>query len=473
MKSKFLLAAPHSGAGKTTVTLGLLNALRRRGYRVQPFKCGPDFIDPIHHRTAAERESINLDRYMMSDGHIRDLYERYSADADFCITEGVMGLFDGAVKSEGSSADLAKLLGLPVILVLNAKAMAYSAAAILYGLKNFDPAVRIAGVLFNFVETVGHYRLLRAAAEDVGLTALGYLPANAELRIPSRHLGLDTGEAGAAIRAAADHIERQVDLEGLLAITRVESPAGSAIRLVPESGKDSKETESRAPAAIGGLRVLVARDAAFQFVYPENIRRLQRLGSVHYFSPLAAQELPFEPDLLYLPGGYPELYLKELAGNQAMLEKVRAFALAGGKILAECGGMMYLGRSISDETGKSYPMAAVLDIATGIGQMQLSLGYRTVILPRRLITEQTMPDRTLPGETIFEGTLPGGVVKGHEFHYSQYIGGHSAMVNCEGYTARGERLEVPFFYTPSVIASYMHLYWGEQMSFLESWLRSR
>src|SRR5258708_39036528 len=153
MNSQFLLAAAHSGAGKTTVTLGLLRALQRKGRQVQPFKCRPDYIDPIHHRTAAGRDSINLDRYMMSDTHIRELYDRHGSAADICITEGVMGLFDGARKMEGSSADIAQLLGLPVILVLNAKAMAYSAAAILYGMKHFDPGIRIAGVIFNFVET--------------------------------------------------------------------------------------------------------------------------------------------------------------------------------------------------------------------------------------------------------------------------------------------------------------------------------
>ena len=210
------------------MTLGLLRALRRKGRQVQPFKCGPDFIDPIHHRTAAGRDSVNLDRYMMSDDHIRFLYDRYSANADSCITEGVMGLFDGSVKSTGSTADLAKLLTLPVVLVLNAKAMAYSAAAILYGLKKFDPAVRIAGVLFNFVETEGHYRLLQEACADVGVNALGYLPANTALRIPSRHLGLDTGEAETAIEAAAGHIEKYIQLEELLALTQVQEHLISA-----------------------------------------------------------------------------------------------------------------------------------------------------------------------------------------------------------------------------------------------------
>jgi cobyrinic acid a,c-diamide synthase len=431
MKSQFLLAAAHSGAGKTTVTLGLLRAFRRRGYRVQPFKCGPDFIDPIHHRTASGRDSINLDRYMMSDAHIRELYARYGADTDICITEGVMGLFDGSVKSTGSSADLAKLLGLPVILVLNAKAMAYSAAAILYGLSNFDPRVRIAGVLFNFVETAAHYRLLQEACADVGIPALGYLPANTGLKIPSRHLGLDTGDADAAIEAAADHIEKQIDLEGLL-------------RATASDGGDTGGVSGGERVVAGRKTILVARDAAFHFIYPENIRRLEQWGDVHYFSPLEARQMPVEADLLYLPGGYPELYLAELAGNRSLLEQLRVYAGAGGKILAECGGMMYLGRSISDEAGNVYPMAGILAITTGMEQKKLSLGYRTVALPQ-------------------------GSMKGHEFHYSQFITREEQDTG-KAYNARGEQVEAPLFYTPNLLASYMHLYWGEDLSFLESWL---
>jgi cobyrinic acid a,c-diamide synthase len=438
MKSQLLIAASHSGAGKTTVTLGLLRALRRKGYSLQPFKCGPDFIDPIHHRTAAGRDSINLDRYMMSDTHIRHLYDHYSADADVCITEGVMGLFDGAVKSMGSSADLAKRLGLPVILILNAKAMAYTAAAVLYGLKKFDPDLHIAGVIFNFVETASHYRLLQDACEDVRVPALGYLPANKKLKIPSRHLGLDTGDADAAIEAAADHLQQHLDLDHLLAATRVEKDPATA------------ETDQLVqPATTGRRTVLVARDAAFHFLYPENIRRLQQWGDIHYFSPLESTQLPVTPDLLYLPGGYPELYLPRLAGNVPLLDQLRAYATAGGRIMAECGGMMYLGRSIADETGNAYPMAGILDIATGMQRKRLSLGYRTVL-------------------------LPGGKAKGHEFHYSQFEGqGHDALIPREAYNAAGHRVDVPFFHTPSLMASYMHLYWGEETGFMENWLNGK
>jgi cobyrinic acid a,c-diamide synthase len=415
MISRFLISAPYSSAGKTTVTLGLLRALRRKGHTVQPFKCGPDFIDPIHHRTAAGRESINLDRYMMSDEHIRNLYANWSANVEASITEGVMGLFDGAVKSEGSTADLAKLLGLPVILVLDARAMAYTAAPILFGLRYFDPDLHVAGVIFNFVDAEGHYQLLREAAADAGVAALGYLPENPDLRIPSRHLGLDTAEAEAVIEAAADHIEKYLDVDQLLNGTRTSIEVPSA------------KSPVRPP---GPLTILIAKDAAFQFVYPENIRRLEELGIVNYFSPLKDTGLPAKPDLIYLPGGYPELYLPELSSNTPLLDALRSYAAEGGKILAECGGMMYLGQRITDPSGKPYDMAGIIEIRTTMEDEGFSLGYRTI-------------------------SLPGGTARGHEFHYSRAIGAAPDV-----------------FLSPRILATYMHFYWGEDHGFLDHWLET-
>jgi cobyrinic acid a,c-diamide synthase len=435
MRAQFLVAAAHSGAGKTTVTLGLLRAFRRQGLQVQPFKCGPDYIDPIHHHTAAGVESINLDGFMMSAGHIGELYARYSAKADIAITEAVMGLFDGSRKSEGSSAALALLLDLPVILVLNAKAMAYSAAALLYGLKNFDPRLRIAGVIFNFVDSPSHYRLLTEACADVGVAALGHLPNNGALRIPSRHLGLDTADADTAIDAAADHLTRHLDLAALLAATAPTTtaagpvappPVGPAAPLCLGRASDFRPPEFRG----SDFRILIARDAAFHFLYRENINALERWGQVEFFSPLATTNLPKNIDLLYLPGGYPELYLEKLSQNETLLRDIRQYAANGGKILAECGGMMYLGRTITDATGQPWPLTGLLDIATTMSPKKLTLGYRTA-------------------------EINGHPIKGHEFHYSQYVA--PAPAN-------------PLFLEPNLLAGYMHFYWGEDASALYSWL---
>ena len=412
MNSRFLLSAPHSGSGKTTVTLGLLRALRDRGCRVQPFKCGPDYIDPIHHRTAAGNDSYNLDRFMMSDAHIRDLYHRYSANADVSITEGVMGLFDGSAKDQGSSADIARLLGLPVIIVLDAKAMAYTAAAILYGLKNFDTRLNVAGVIFNFVDHAGHYRLLVEACEDIDIKPLGYLPANDSLHIPGRHLGLNTANSETAIAAAAEHIKRYIDLDTILTLTESPAPARPAATATPSPQK----------------KILIALDQAFHFLYPENVRRLAQWGQITWFSPTNDHALPFQPDLLYLPGGYPELYLQQLSENKNMLRQISSYASTDGRIIAECGGMMYLGRSIVDDTGKEWPMAGVLEISTSMQHPRLTIGYRTF----------------RPGNAE---------IKGHEFHFSQPLGTWP---------------ETPFFHNDNLLASYAHFYWGEDTTALNS-----
>lgn len=428
MKPRLLIAAAHSGAGKTTVTLGLLRALQQKGYNVQPFKCGPDYIDPILHQVASGNNSINLDRFMMSDEHIRQLYHQFGATADVCITEGVMGLFDGSRKMEGSSADIARLLQIPVVLVLNAKAMAYSAAAILYGLKNFCTDIRIAGVIFNFVESSSHYRFLQEACEDVGVQSFGYLPSNDALQIKSRHLGLDIlspAHMHAAIAAAADHIEKHIDIAALLEYASVDSPGAGDVYPSPLSESSTHKN------------ILVARDAAFNFIYPENIRALKQFGTVQYFSPLSATHLP-NADLVYLPGGYPELHLEKLSANKAIMQQLKTHYTNGGKILAECGGMMYLGKYITDEKGKPWHMTGILDLATSMERPKLSLGYRT----------------------IMTGAQP---VKGHEFHYSQFsdAGTNRTDVHIPVYNARNEPTASRIFHNRQLFASYIHLYWAE------------
>lgn len=441
--SSFLIAAPHSGAGKTTLTLGLLRAFRDRGMRTQAFKCGPDYIDPIHHAAAAGRPSVNLDSYMMSPAHIGELYRRYSAGADVAVAEGVMGLFDGAKKREGSSADLAILLNLPVILVLNAKAMAYSAAALLYGLKNFDPALRVAGVIFNFVDSPNHYRLLKEACDDVGVAALGHLPTNKGLHIPSRHLGLDTADAGAAIAAADEHIGRYLDLDALLAVTATERPLADGRPWASERPLPSG-SDAGVEKLAGNRTVLVARDAAFQFLYPENLRRLESIGKLQFFSPLNDVSLP-AADILYLPGGYPELYLQQLSNNTTLLADIRLFAARGGRIIAECGGMMVLGEAIVDETGRPWPMAGVLPVRTSMQEKKLHLGYRTL-------------------------TMNGQPLRGHEFHYSQFVNAPDPDNGILVHNAYGQEVAAPVFYRHNLFASYMHFYWGENFGPLGRWL---
>ncbi|WP_343669366.1 cobyrinate a,c-diamide synthase [Chitinophaga sp.] len=428
-KPQFLIAAPSSHSGKTTLTLGLLRALQNRGLQVQPFKCGPDYIDTTHHTRAARRQSINLDTFMMSEAHVKELYCHYSSDADVVVTEGVMGLYDGAVKWEGSSAAIAMLLDIPVILVVNAKAMAYSVAPLLFGLKNFNPQVKIAGVIFNFVNTESHYQFLKDACEDVGITPLGYIPVNEGIKIPSRHLGLAlSGENDyeAIIEQAAAHISKWVDIDRLLALT-TQSTSSFEIN----HSLSSKQ-----------LKIAIARDEAFNFIYAENIRQLERQGQVIFFSPLHDTVLP-QADLLYLAGGYPELYLSALQDNLSMRTAIRYYCEQGGRVMAECGGMMYLGQIITDQQGNRHEMCGFMDLETSMVDARLSLGYRKV-------------------------QIDNAVLKGHEFHYS-YAKENSPLTTIgQVQNARGKAVTTPVYRQQNVVASYIHFYWGEDVAILLS-----
>lgn len=418
-KSQFLIGAASSGSGKTTFTLGLLRALRRRGQAVAPFKCGPDYIDPQYHRLAAGRESVNLDGYLASERHLKALYARHAATADTALVEGVMGLFDGWRADRGSSAELAQRLALPVVLVVDARSTAYSVAPLLYGYRRFRRGVELAGVVFNRVASQSHYRFLEEAARDAGVEPLGCLPRDDSFAAPSRHLGLSLENLAAfdpAIDRLADAVEAHVDLDRLLELSlRPFRPA--------------KEPAIRR----GALRIAVARDEAFNFLYRANLDRLEELGEVTFFSPLRDRTLP-EADFVYLPGGYPEFHLAELARNTELRRAVGDFARSGGRMLAECGGMMYLCRAIRSERGESYPMCGVLPLEATMEGMRLHLGYREI-------------------------RLGGRTLRGHEFHYSHTQGEYPSIAR--QFTARGEEVATPLYRYENVIAGYTHLYWGE------------
>ena len=420
MKPQLLIGAIASGSGKTTFSMGLLRALRRRGLVVQPFKCGPDYIDTRFHTIATGVGSVNLDTWMATPGHVRDIYSHYGKESDICITEGVMGLFDGYDRLKGSAAEISTLLQVPVVLLVNGRSTAYTIAAQLYGMKNFIPGIPIAGVVFNQVGCGRHSEFMRQACEDVGLECFGFLPRTPGLEIPSRHLGLTMGaeqEMDALCDKAADMVTRNVDIDSLLQACTVpfaEEPAAGQL----EAGQ-----------ATGKLRVAVARDAAFNFTYRENLDRLSSLGEITYFSPLAGDSLP-GCDLLYLPGGYPELFAKELSGSATNLQ-IREFAEAGGKVLAECGGMIYLCKGIEEA-----PMCGVLPFKATMEGARLHLGYRRV-------------------ETSC------GSWRGHEFHYSHLTAPDALPSVARQYNAAGEEVPTPLYRYKNTIAGYTHLYWGE------------
>lgn len=414
MKNAFLIAAASSGSGKTTLSLGLMRSFVRNGVAVQPFKCGPDYIDTQYHRVATGRDSINLDLFMASGGHVRNLFDSCSVHQEVGIVEGAMGMFDGFDRMKGSPADVARLLDIPVVLLIDAASAAFSVAATIYGFTRFDPGIRVAGVIFNRVASANHYRYLLEACRATGVRPLGYVGRNDGLRTPSRHLGLTLGsseEMARFVDLAADEVERNVDVAALLEQTVMTSRALPAI--VPP---------------MTGCRVAVARDEAFNFIYPANIAAFG--GEITYFSPLRDSCIP-EADLVYLPGGYPELYARELAANLPMRDAVRQYAEEGKRMLAECGGMIYLSEQIDGE-----PMCGVLPLKTTMEGARLRLGYRRIV-------------------------LPGMELRGHEFHYSRTVPtGDLSSVGVQ-FDARGKEVSTPLYRYKNVFAGYTHIYWGE------------
>ena len=427
---QLLVAAGSSGSGKTTFTLGLLRALKHRGLSVQSFKCGPDYIDPKFHELSSGRPSINLDLFMMSPEHVRAVYARHTQEADAVILEGVMGLYDGYVRMHGSSAAVAQAVGIPTVLLVDARSSAYSVGALLYGFKHFRQDTEVVGVVFNRVASENHYRFLREAAEDAGVIPLGYIPKTKLLEVPSRHLGLSLSELqelDALPEDVAALIEKHVDIDRLLEACMRPRPALSDEEFQP------KPTPT-------GRKIAVARDEAFNFIYEENIRTLSLHGEVSFFSPLKDEPLP-ECDLLYIPGGYPEFYLSELAQAERTRSSIAAYAASGGRVLAECGGMMYLCCAIRDEEGKAYPMCGVLDQEATMEGMRLRLGYRKL-------------------------RLAGCEYRGHEFHYSSIVPQESGEATVgEQLTARDEVAPTRLYRRGNVLAGYTHLYFAEQDPF--------
>ncbi len=417
MKSAFLIAAPTSGSGKTTIARGLMALLTSKGMKVQPFKCGPDYIDTKFHASVCGRPSINLDTFMASPEHVRELFTAYGADADVCIVEGMMGLFDGYDRDKGSAYEIAKTLDIPVVLVVDAKSAAYSVAALLQGFLNFRKDIRFAGIIFNKVGSARHFEMLQQVCDDLQIKCLGYLPKDASLEQGSRYLGLDFSEQSET-QKLINLLETHVDWRALTpkyvpSVGIIDSQCGNILFPVREQ------------------KVLLARNAeSFSFLYQETI---DRFSSVRFFDP--ETEVPsFEDiDLLYLPGGYPEKHLEALVKNEACRKAINDFAEQGGSVVAECGGMMYLCKSIVTDEGE-YPMCGVLPyrITARKADRKLSLGYRQ-----------------------FE--LDGKVYRGHEFHYTQFL--DKAPVSAtQVFDAKGKPVPTPVFRYKNVLASYTHLY---------------
>jgi cobyrinic acid a,c-diamide synthase len=436
---RLVIAGSHSGVGKTTATLAILAALQQRGRQVQAFKAGPDFIDPGHHSMVTGRPSRNLDGWMLGETINRDIFVRAAAGADLSIIEGMMGLFDGSspVNEVGSTAELAKQLDAPVLLVIDGSAMARSAAAMVSGYATFDPTVRVVGVLFNRVSSEGHYRLLKEAVEqETDVVAVGYLRPDPAVTITERHLGLSIA------------MERRTDeLYSQLAKAAVETIDLDRVETLAQLCKELPMTASQPVMRNQGrtIRIGVAQDQAFCFYYHDNLELLEAEGAkLVSFSPMNDQVLS-DVEMLYLGGGYPELHGKALAGNVSMRMAIRKFAERGGAIYAECGGMMYLTQAIRDFAGTSHEMVGLFPAEAVMQRSSMTLGYRTMSCSRHCIL----------GEA-------GMTAKGHEFHHSTLVARGPLDYACALRDAQGDSKGSDGLVMGNTLALYTHIHFASQ-----------
>lgn len=436
-----VIAGAASGVGKTTVAIGLMRAFSRRGLRVQPFKVGPDYIDPSYHHLACGGRSRNLDTWMVSPEVVRELYVRANDSADLALVEGVMGLFDGRSGRDeaGSAAEVARLLGLPVLLVLDVGKMARSAAAMALGYQRFDPRVKVAGVIANNVGSVGHFEIVRDAIESAnGLPVVGYLPRRDDLQLPERHLGLIPAAEGTVgvdfVERVAQQVEETVDLEAVRRLAELaESVAVAPSGLFPESLMSPRTA------------IAVAQDEAFCFYYQDNLDLLEAWGaSVVPFSPLRDERLPDGVQGAYLGGGFPELFATRLAGNRSMLASIRVAQADGMPIYAECGGLMYLCAGLTDLGGRRHSMVGIVPAEVTMPGQPLTLGYVEVRARRDTCVLRQ-----------------GQTARGHEFHRS----GLKQLVDEAGapyQMVEDGRLEG--YQRGDLLASYIHLHFASEPS---------
>ena len=433
-----MIAGTKSDSGKTTLALGLLAALKRRGYKLAPFKVGPDFIDPGHHAQIVGTKSRNLDGWMLSKQYNLNNFADHSQRADIAVIEGVMGLFDGydGRSEAGSTAQIAKWLQAPVLLVVDARSMARSAAALVKGFEQFDPELNFAGVVFNHIGSPRHLNYLKEALSGhVLMPCLGGVMRSDSIAIPKRHLGLVTKEDHhfnkTYIDRLVDLIEKSIDMDRLL---------DALLQISPIKRSETTPMPDSTEASIG-----VAQDAAFCFYYPENLELLAKHGvQLKFFSPLKDHRLPEDIDGIYFGGGYPELHVQELAANSTLQKEIKENSKKGMPIYGECGGLMYLGDAIFDRNGQRHPMTGCLPFTTRMLPHLKRLGYREI---------------TLVGDTLLGPK--GTIIRGHEFHYSEISPDDTSVATLYSVKDRiGNNRSFEGYQINRTIASYIHLHWG-------------
>ena len=431
-----VIAGTVSGVGKTTIASGLMGALSRRNLNVQPFKTGPDYIDPTYHTMVTGVPSRNLDTWMLSHPAVLELFTRAMSGKDIAVIEGVMGLYDGrsSTSDEGSTAELAKLLGAPVLLIVDCRKGARSVAAMVAGYKVFDAGVRIGGVILNGIGSPAHLKFCQEAIEHyTGVKVMGYLPRRDDLLLPERHLGLiPTGESPLKedfIERLISQCEATFDIAGILRL--------SEEAVVPEAETVLFPAVRKPPA----VRIALARDKAFSFYYQDSLDLLEAWGAeIVPFSPLQDSCLPTGVSGIYIGGGFPEVYAEQLGANIPMKNAVSAAVKQGMPVYAECGGLMYMGRSIRDLEGKEHAMVGAIPVSTRIDKPQLNLGYRII-------------------EALADGPVlrKGEVARGHEFHWSVLQAGG---ISPNAYRIADKDGRIEGFQQGNVLASYVHFHLG-------------
>ncbi|WP_458461066.1 cobyrinate a,c-diamide synthase [Paenibacillus sp.] len=495
-RPRLIIAGTGSGAGKTTVTLGLMRALAQRGLSVQGFKCGPDYIDPTYHTAVTGRASRNLDAWMTSPDYVRNTFEKASAGHDISIIEGVMGLYDGKdpLSNTGSTAEIALVTQTPVILVVDVRSMARSAAAIVLGFQQLEPELNIAGVIVNRCGSAGHYTIVKKAIEQIcGIPVVGWLKRDEDMSIPERHLGLvpaiERGELEPLFKRAADVLMEGTDLDLLLEL------AASAPSLQPREVSPATTAHSESDNAVNTLEaestpnlgnnsyidhgsnddphsdsvinvnnsdvsyavqpvIAVARDAAFNFYYADNLELLEAAGArLQYFSPLAGEGIPADADGIYLGGGFPEEFAAEIAGNHVFLEGLRQAAQSNMPLFAECGGYMVLGETLTDREGVTFNMAGIIPAQVQMQKKRAALGYREA---------SSVQDSFL--------LKKGEVLRGHEFHYSTMTFREEKTIPY-AYETKGLRgLKQEGYAAGNIVAGYTHVHLGSYPAAARRWV---
>lgn len=442
---RIVVAGTGSGVGKTTITLGLMSAFKQKGYVVQGFKCGPDYIDPTYHTAVTGRRSRNLDSWMGNEDIVRYVCKKGSEGAHLSIIEGVMGLFDGkrATTDEGSTAEISIITESPVLLVVDCSGMARSAAAVVRGFQSFHERVRIVGVIANRVGSEGHFRLVKEAIEQqCRIPVVGYLQKTNDLTIPERHLGLvpsvERGELQPFFDRLGERITQTFDLDMIWELAE-------ATELQSKPLFTLKQTYD--------VRIAVAKDAAFHFYYEENLEMLQAYGAtLVYFSPLAGECVPNDVHGLYIGGGFPEEFAAELARDEEVKRSVAAAIQRGLPTLAECGGFMYLTEGIVTTDGQYYEMVGVIPGYVRMQQKLAALGYREVTGRK--------------GNFLLEYDR----AKGHEFHYSTFVPRKEEKFAYEVKGLRGCKLDG--YMDKRLIAGYVHFYFPSNPLLVERWLKA-